>query len=163
MFSKEILKEKSHHHLFMGVAWMIPHKYERFKKCPEVIHVDGTESTNKEKYTLMTVVTKERSGKMVTTMQAFLPNQRNWVFKWLFCNVFPIFFSPYLLSRVRVIISDGDSCECNQIDAAIKLFMPNVIRVRCGWHIIDRGMDKKVANQCNKEHTPTLSTRPTSS
>lgn len=47
---------------------------------------------------------------------------------------------------MRAIISDGDSCECNQIGAAIKLFMPNAIRVRCGWHIINRGMDKKVAN-----------------
>ena len=55
---------------------------------------------------------------------------------------------------MRVIISDGDSCECNQINATIKLFMPNAIRVRCGWHIIDRGMDKKVANRCYKEHTP---------
>ena len=98
------LKAKSHHHLFMGVAWMIPHECERFKKYPEVIHVDGTESTNKEKCTLMTVVTKERSGKMVTIMRAFLPNQQDWAFKWLFYNVFPIFFSPYLLSRVRVII-----------------------------------------------------------
>lgn len=71
---------------------MIPHECERFKKCPDVIHVDGTESTNKEMYTLMTVVTKDRSGKIVTIMQAFCPNERNWAFKWLFCNVFQYSF-----------------------------------------------------------------------
>ena len=133
---------------------MIPHEYERFHKHPEVIHVDRTASTNKEKYILMTVTSKDRSGKMVTILRAFLPNQRNWSFRWLFCHVFPVFFSPYVLSRVRVIISDGDSCECNQIDSAIKQLMPSTIRVRCGWHIVNRGMEKKVANRCWKEHTP---------
>ena len=90
---------------------------------------------------------------MVTILRAFLPNQWNWAFKWLFRNLFPTLCESYVLLRVRVVISDGDSCECNQIDAAIKLFMPNAVRLRCGWHIIDRGMEKKVANRCYKEQT----------
>ena len=85
------VKVKSHQHLFMGVAWMIPDEYERFQKHPEVIPVDGTASTNKEKYILITVTSKDRSGKMVTILRAFLPNQRNWSFRWLVCHVFPIF------------------------------------------------------------------------
>ena len=108
---------------------MIPDEYGRFQKHSKVIHVDRTASTNKEKYILMTVSSKDRSGKMVTILRAFLPNQRNWAFRWLFCHVFPIFFSPYVLSRVRVIISDGDSCECNQTNSAIKQLMPSVIRL----------------------------------
>ena len=31
--------------------------------------------------------------------------------------------------------------------------MPNAVRLRCGWHIIDRGMKKKVSNRCYKEQT----------
>ena len=62
------VKAKSHQHLFMGVAWMIPDEYERFQKHPEVIHVDRTTSTNKEKHILMTVSSKDRSGKMVTIL-----------------------------------------------------------------------------------------------
>jgi len=50
---------------------MIPDEYERFRKHPEVIHVDGTTSTNKEKYILMTVSSKDKSGKMVTILQHF--------------------------------------------------------------------------------------------
>ena len=137
----------------MGVAWLILDEYGRFNKCPEAIQVDGTVSTNKEKYVLMTVSGKDRSGKIVTFLQDLLPNQRNYAFKWLFCNVFLTLFESHVLLRVRVVISDGDSCECNQIDAAIKLFMPNTVRLRCGWHIIYRWMDTKVSNRCNKEHT----------
>ena len=62
------LKTKSRHHMFMGIAWMILHEYEQFERCPEVIHVNSTEATNKYKYTLMTVVTKDRYGKMVSNM-----------------------------------------------------------------------------------------------
>ena len=81
---RKALKAKKHQHLFMGVAWLIPDEYERFKKCPEAIHINGTVSANKEKYILMTVSAKDRSGKMVTILQAFLANQKNWAFKWLF-------------------------------------------------------------------------------
>ena len=57
----------------------------------------------------MAVSAKDRSGKMVTILLAFLPDQRNWAFKWLFYDVFPTFFESYVLLRVRVVISDGDN------------------------------------------------------
>ena len=51
-------------------------------------------------------------------------------------------FESYTLYCVRFIIIDGDGRGCNQIDAAIKMFMSNTIKVRRGCHIIDRGMGK---------------------
>ena len=68
-------------------------------------------------------------------------------------SCFPNFFSPDVLAGVQVVISDGDSCKCNQIDAAIKQLMPSAIRLRCGWHVVNSGMEEKVANRCYKEHT----------
>ena len=43
------------------------------------------------------------------------------------------------MSRVRVILTDGDAQETAQLDAAINAYYPTVLRSRCGWHIVDRG------------------------
>ena len=143
-FQRKFLKEKSHQHLSMGVAWIIPDECERFRKGPELIYVYGTVPNNEEKCTLMKVSEKDISGTMVNILRAFIPNQRNWAFKFLFWNLFPTLSESYTLYCFRFIIIDGDGCGCgcNQMHAAIKMFMSNTTRVRRGWHIIDRGMGK---------------------
>jgi hypothetical protein len=42
------------------------------------------------------------------------------------------------------IVTDGDSQEISQLDDAIAFFLPEAYRIRCSWHIIDRGWNKKV-------------------
>ena len=134
-----VYKVKENQHLFMAVAWVTNHELLRFRKIPEVIHVDGTSKTNKEKFILFTVTVKDRFGKMRIVMRAFLPNEKNWAFHWLFSKAFPLLFPKRLLDRIRVVISDGDSSECNQIDIAILIFLCNTIRVRCALQIVNRG------------------------
>ena len=144
----ELTKEQ---HLFMGVAWMIDDECRRLELSPEVLHVDGTMCTNKQKCPLFTVTGKDRMGKQFIVMRALLPNQKAWAFRWLFSIVFPIFFSKSLLRRVNIIISDGDSQEYTQIDNAIKKFMPNAKRLRCGWHLVSKGWKRHCCNALNKE------------
>ena len=103
----ELTKEQ---HLFMGVTWLLDDEYRRLELSPEVLHVDGTMCTNKEKCSLFTVTGKDCMGKLFIVMRAFLPNHKAWAFQWLFSVVFPI-FPKSLLRRVNIIISDGDSQE----------------------------------------------------
>jgi len=59
-------------------------------------------------------------------------------------------------ARTRLIICDGDPQECAQLDAAIKSVFSGAMRRRCGWHIVDRGMNRHInknlggANHKNK-------------
>jgi hypothetical protein len=48
------------------------------------------------------------------------------------------------LKRIKIIVTDGDSQEKSQLDDAIGKFFPDAYRIRCSWHIIDRGWHKKV-------------------
>ena len=41
-------------------------------------------------------------------------------------------------------MSDGDSQEIGQLCAAISRYFPEAFRIRCGWHIVDRGWDRVV-------------------
>ena len=56
-------------------------------------------------------------------------------------------FSSTVLKRVHVIISDGDSREYNQIDNAIETYLPGLIRIRCGWHIVDIGWNINMSSK----------------
>ena len=51
-------------------------------------------------------------------------------------------YSLTVLKETRIIISDGAAQEFGQLDNAIDRFFPNTIRVRCGWHLIDRSWEK---------------------
>ena len=93
-------------------------------------------------------------GHMFTIIRAFLPNQKAWAFRWLFSVVFTAFLSKRTLRNITIIILDGDSSEYTQIDATIKKVMPNAIRLRCGWHVVNRGWKNYCGNAMHKQMTP---------
>ena len=93
-------------------------------------------------------------GNIFTVMHAFLQTTKAWTFRWLFIVVFPAFLSKRMLQCIRIVISDGDSSEYGQIDAAMKEVMPNATRLRCGWHIVNRGWKRHCSNAMYRSMCP---------
>jgi hypothetical protein len=125
--------------LMIGCAWTIPSEKRLFKMFSEVLHIDCTADTNQEDRPFLTITGRDSNGNMFTVIRAYLPNERAWVFRWLFQTVMPSLLGKDYISRVKVIVTDGDSQETSQLDIAIALHFHNVCRVRCGWHVVDRG------------------------
>ena len=50
------------------------------------------------------------------------------------------------VSRVLLVITDGDSQECTQLDSAIQLVFTNAKRRRCSWHAVFKGFERKVGS-----------------
>jgi hypothetical protein len=125
--------------LMIGCAWTTPPEKRLFKMFGEVLHIDCTADTNYEDRPFLTITGRDSNGKMFTVIRAFLPNERAWVFRWLFQTVMPALLGREFIGRVKVIVTDGDSQETSQLDIAIALHFQNVCRVRCGWHVVDRG------------------------
>ena len=73
-----------------------------------------------------------------------MPNQQGWMFRWIFSICFPRLIPFYILSIIKIIFSDSDPQEYNQIDNAILHHFPFAKRGRCGWHIIAKGFEKHV-------------------
>ena len=128
--------------MMIGIAFATPFELRQFKLFHAVVNVDVTEDTNNEGRPLATVTSKDSHGKMFTVLCAFLPNQQEWSFQWLFGTVFVTLLGKECLNGMKVIITDGDSQEIKLLDAAIKSHFPKVVRLRCAWHIIDRGWKK---------------------
>ena len=139
---RDIMDLNSAQHLMIAIAWVLPKEKRLFNLYPEVLFIDITSDTNKEKRPLLTVTAKTALGSMFTIMRAFLPNEKTWIFRWLFSIVIPFSFPKSTLDRVRVIITDGDSQEYTQLDNAIKLHLNQVHRLRCGYHLNKKTWEK---------------------
>ena len=112
--------------LFIGLAWVIPMEQQLFHHFPEVICVDAFNQTNTDKHPLLTISGRDTHGEMFIILRAYLPNERSWVFHWVFSLVALTLFSSYILSQVKVIISDGCLQEFIHIDNTRKTIFKNV-------------------------------------
>ena len=139
---REKMKLSHHQNLLISVAWVIPSEREYFSRFPQVLFIDATAQTNNERRPLLLICGKDAKGKMFPVLRAFLPNERAWVFRWVFNVALPSLFSKSVLEKVNIIVSDGDSQEYSQIDICINNHIRNASRVRCGWHLVDKYWNK---------------------
>ena len=130
--------------LMLGFTWVLPCERRLFEMFPEVLTIDCTADTNNEGRPLLTMNGKDSNGKMFTVLRAFLPNEKAWVFRWLFSYIVPKMFGSTVINQIKVVITDGDSEEYEQLDMAIDEYMPCVFRQRCGWHLVEKGWQNRV-------------------
>ena len=130
---------KNQQHLMIAVAWVLKEEIQYFKMFPDVLQIDVTEDTDKERRPLLVVTIRTTTNRTIPVLHAFLPNQKAWSFRWVFSVVMPRLFGEDVLKNVKFILTDGDRQETSQVDVAIQLFFPHANRLRCGWHIVDQG------------------------
>ena len=130
--------------MMVGIAYSTPHEVKQFQLFHAVLHIDATADSNKEGRPLLTVTGKDSCGRMYTALRAFLPCEQGWAFKWLFQLVFPALLGKDYLSLVQVVITDGDIQLISQLENCISEYLPNTYRIRCSWHIVDRGWQNHV-------------------
>jgi hypothetical protein len=106
--------------------------------------LDGTHKTNKEDWELIVFSIQDMNGKQHVVMSCWAPNTRAWLFNWLFQTAVPAIMGTRSCTEVRLVITDGDSQEFNQLDVAIQKLFINAKRRRCGWHLINRGWRRNV-------------------
>jgi hypothetical protein len=140
---KELDIERSKE-MMVGIAYGMPFELEQFGLFHVSLHIDATADTNVEGRPFVTVTSKDSYGRMFFVLRAFLPSEQSWAYKWLFQTVFPVLIGKEVLKKISIIVTDGDSQEITQLEDAVNKFCPTVRRIRCSWHIIDRGWFKKV-------------------
>ena len=126
--------------LIGACCWVLPDVRRLFQVFPEVLCVDGThERTNNESRPLLTFSVKDSDGKVTVVLRCFAPDERSWFFRWLFQKALPVLLGRASLKKVKLIMTDGDSQEMQQVDFAIATFLVNAVCTRCGWHLVNQG------------------------
>jgi hypothetical protein len=128
--------------LLVGIAWIYVGEHRLFRLFPKVFHVDATSHTNNEKRVLLTFSARTSDGRTFVFLRVFLPNQKAYSFRWVFQVVLVVLVGKETLEETELVISDGDSQECQQLDTAIDLYLPNARRARCGWHVAVKGWSR---------------------
>ena len=133
---RQVCGVKYHQALFIGLAWVASMEQKFFEHLPEVQCVDTISDTNKNKHPLLTINGKDSFVRLFIILRAFLPNERAWVFQWIFTIVLPTLFPRYLLYQVKAITTDGRTQELIQINIAREMYFKNFLRIRCGVHLV---------------------------
>jgi hypothetical protein len=127
-------------HLLVAYVWTLNDNLARFQAYPETLQIDGLEKSNKENMVLLTISGKDSRNQMFNVCRAFVPNQKRWVFRYLFEYALPKLVGRDALKYVNLICTDGDSNEIQQLEESMVKYLPNAIRIRCGWHLVDRNL-----------------------
>ena len=141
--SREAINASDDQDVLIALAWMLPYGKRLFQAFPEALFIDGTHKTNKEGRILFTVGLKDMNGNVDVVLRVWAPNERSWMFRWLFQTAIPALVGKETCQRVCLIVTDGDSQEYTQLDDAINVIFTNAKRRRCGWHIV-RNFDDAV-------------------
>ena len=131
--------------VLLAIVWVLPNGKQLFRAYSEVLFIDGTHKTNYENRPLITMGIKDSDGKMQVILRALVPNERAWMFRWLFQIATPSLLGAGSCDLVRLQITDGDAQETSQLDDALKTVFKISKRRRCGWHIIEKGWERNVS------------------
>ena len=144
--SRAAVNASDNQDVLIALVWVLPAGKRLFRAYPEVLFIDGTHKTNKENRPLIVLGIRDADGKVHVVIRAYVPNERSWLYRWLFQTAIPSVVGRQYCKLVRLVITDGDSQETSQLDSAIKSVFENAKRRRCGWHIVEKGWQRHVTN-----------------
>ena len=148
------LQLRQDQNLFIACGWMTKKERRLFRLFPDVLKVDVVKGTNQEDRPLLTVSVRTSQGKYIVVCRMLLSHERKISFRWVFHHALPTLAGRQYMTRVKAIMTDGDSHEMEELDLAIDQYMPQCRRIRCGWHIVFKGFRRRVAleNMINKRY-----------
>jgi hypothetical protein len=138
--------------LMLSFIWCLPHCRRIFQAFPEVVFIDGTHATNNCRLPLITVGVRDEQMNVLVVIRAFVPNEKAWMFRWLFQQAIPTLIGWKTCKRINLILTDGDSQEYSQLDAALMAGVyGKAMRRRCGWHINEKGSALHLSGFANNQ------------
>ncbi|KAG7348387.1 MULE transposase domain containing protein [Nitzschia inconspicua] len=145
--------------VLISLVWAMPVGRRCLQAFPELLFSDATHKTNQENRPLITFGVKDAEGRVQVVIRAWAPNERAWMFRWLFQTAVPAIIGKTTCERIRLVITDGDSQELTQLDDAISSVFTKCVRRRCGWHIIHQGWKQHVGSLGRSEEAKEIAKR----
>ena len=94
--------------ILLAVAWTTKEGRLNHMKYPDVLGVDVTYGKNNEKRPQLCVIGKNTRNQNIPILDAFLPSQQQYVFRWLFQDAFPNLLDKLVLLSTQLIMTIFD-------------------------------------------------------
>ena len=120
---------------------------------PESWQADTTHGTNNEKKELFTVPSLDGNNKGFNVCRAYIPNAQTWVFSLLFNECLSVFLGPTIMSRNRLVLTDGATNEYLPLILATgkQSSFPNTVHGLCYYYLGVLGWLKHVHPHVTKK------------
>ena len=106
-----------------------------------MLQMDTTFKTNKEGRPLFNVVCKDSNNKLCTVFRCLLPSEKRSIFYFILTTVIPKVLGSDTCSKVRFILTDGDSQEIDACRSAVQTVFTKATHMSCLWHLIHQSID----------------------
>lgn len=87
---RDELRINNDQQVLLSFAWISGSKKDMLKKFPELIVLDVTEKTSKEKPSMFTATGIDGFGKLFIALHCYMPNAQASSFHWIYTHVMPI-------------------------------------------------------------------------
>jgi hypothetical protein len=144
---KSAMKLDGSEAMVLFVAWGSDEDLRYITMLPEVLSIDTTYGTNREKRTLLVFDGTDNNRKNFTALRAFPPSECEWVFQYVFEITIPSLIGEATVERINQINTDGDRQIYNPItNCILDKTSPwfGCIHVLCNCHMIDKLFSTKV-------------------
>lgn len=133
------------HKILVAVAWANVELLRLFQMYPSVMYCDTTSDTNKKAKHLFTMSGQTPSGKTFVFLTAWIHNQCQSTFQWMFESVLRSFVPESILQHVKLILVDGDPQQRGALQTTILRYIPNNSTQvgTCAWHLFSQGYKRK--------------------
>ena len=105
-------------------------------KYPDVLGVDVTYGKNNEERPQFCVIGKNARNRNIPIVDAFLPYQQHYAFRWLFKNTLPRLLDKFAISCTQIIMTDQDLHTIEGLSHPLNdlcLYGSTLHRL-CKWH-----------------------------
>ena len=124
--------------VLLAVAWCRNDERRLFQMFPEVFMFDITHGTNKEARPLGKSSSCNSNMNMFTPFRVFMPSECHWVFIWIFKTAISFLLGLEALSRVQLVLSDGDPKIYKSFDEVKDEIYPNAMHGLCRFHLVKK-------------------------
>jgi len=127
----------------VAISWTSRPQFLLAHAFCHTIHVDATHKVCMiDNLYLFTLTVRDRHGNTYVVAWFWIPNQRKWMFRYIFLEAIPKLFGISFCQKVRAIVSDGDPQLVSCIESAIEIHYRKAIHIDCTWHLTDRSIHK---------------------
>jgi hypothetical protein len=148
---REAMQLNDNQEVLLAFAWTTDEEIEMLKRFPELLTMDVTEKTNKEKRGLFMVVGQDGNGMIFTGMHCFMPNARlesfNWIYSHAVRSLWPLFD---VTKNVESIITDGEPALYQPLENEISsgnIWSKEAAVYRCTFHLFSQHWTKHIAGR----------------
>ena len=128
--------------ILLAVAWVREDEKRLFELYPEVLMMDVTYGTNNDCRPLLLTAAFDSDMKSFTPLRAFLLSECRWVFQWIWATAIPTLLGREYISRVQLVLTDGDVNIYVPFDELKEEFYPNAVHALCMFHKIIQALPK---------------------